>query len=122
LGSPERRILSKRSQNASKISEDILADNIFPGAKFYADPKLTHKILGIFCKTHTNPSKRPAEKERELIVFFSFLLISVFFSLLFSFLSSLFLLLLQGNPRDRERLRERKRARERDYLLLIFFF
>jgi hypothetical protein len=33
------------SKNASKIYEDIHADNIYPGEKFYADPKLQKNLL-----------------------------------------------------------------------------
>jgi hypothetical protein len=41
----ERRILRERPQNASKIFEDVPDDNIYPGLKFYTDPKLQKKNL-----------------------------------------------------------------------------
>jgi hypothetical protein len=43
--SSDSRILRKRSQNASKIYDNVSADNIYPGKKFYADPKLQKNLL-----------------------------------------------------------------------------
>jgi hypothetical protein len=43
--SPDRRISRKRSQNALKIYDDIPADNIYPGVKFYANQKLQKNLL-----------------------------------------------------------------------------